>query len=99
MPSNKSNGKFKYEYDQVPLMMENRYECLKLVFTTGGSMYNQRRRNREGQGGALCQAGQRNVPSMNKSDLIVTNIAISINKSALLVNKIALSIQRSTISV
>ena len=39
--------------------------------------------------------GQRKVPSMTKSDLIVTNIAISVNKSALLVDKSALSVQSS----
>ena len=38
--------------------------------------------------------GQRKVPSMTKSDLIVTNIAISVHKSALLVNKCALSVQK-----
>ena len=43
--------------------------------------------------------GQRKVPSMTKSDLIVTNIAISVNKSALLVNKSALSVQKSALSV
>ena len=36
--------------------------------------------------------GQRKVPSMTKSDIIVTNIAISVNKSALLVNRSALSV-------
>ena len=53
----------------------------------------QGRRNRGGKG------GQRKVPSITKSDLIVTNIAISVNKSALLVNKSALSVQKSALSV
>ena len=37
---------------------------------------------------------QRKVPSITKSDLIVTNIAITVQKSALLVNKSALSVQK-----
>ena len=45
---------------------------------------------------ALCHGGEqrglRKVPSMTKSDIIVTNIAISVNKSALLVNRSALSV-------
>ena len=48
----------------------------------------QGRRNRGGKG------GQRKVPSITKSDLIVTNIAITVQKSALLVNKSALSVQK-----
>ena len=38
------------------------------------------------------KGGQRKVPSITKSDLIVTNIAITVQKSALLVNKSALSV-------
>ena len=34
-----------------------------------------------------------------KSDIIVTNIAISVNKCALLVNKSALAVQKSALSV
>ena len=49
----------------------------------------QGRRNRGGGKG-----GQRKVPSITKSDLIVTNIAITVQKSALLVNKSALSVQK-----
>ena len=40
------------------------------------------------------KGGQRKVPSITKSDLIVTNIAITVQKSALLVNKSALSVQK-----
>ena len=49
------------------------------------------------RGGGI--GGQRKVPSVTKSDLIVTNIAISVNKSALVVNKSALSVHKSTLSV
>ena len=38
-------------------------------------------------GGGGGKGGQRKVPSMTKSDLIVTNIAIAVNKSALSVQK------------
>ena len=50
----------------------------------------QGRRNR----GGGDKGGQRKVPSITKSDLIVTNIAITVQKSALLVNKSALSVQK-----
>ena len=40
----------------------------------------------------FVKGGQRKVPSMTKSDLIVTNIAISVNKSAFQ-SKIAISVR------
>ena len=46
------------------------------------------------------KGGQTKVPKMTKSDLIVTNIAISVNKSALWVNqKSALSVNKSGLTV
>ena len=45
------------------------------------------------------QEGQNKVPPMIKSDLIATNIAISVNNSALCVNKNALSVNKSVLSV
>ena len=51
----------------------------------------------QGGGG---KGGQTKVPKMTKSDLIVTNIAISVNKSALWVNqKSALSVNKSGLTV
>ena len=43
-------------------------------------------------GGA--KGGQRKVPAMIKSDLIITNIAISVNKSALSVNESDLPVEK-----
>ena len=74
------------------------YFCLLIVYsflnginTLQWYQYIQGRQNKGGH--PLCpfaRKRQRKVPSMSKSDLIVTNIAISVNKSALSVQKSAI---------